>query len=237
MSPSLARRCGSSQGPAPGDWLRPEAERAAAVIVRRPLPQGLVLFGGGGLVNVSDFVSRACGNVDGCAGKDFRATYTLGGAYWFTRFLAAEVSYMKPADMTVTGSGDTYHFSSLFDARLVTVVGKVGASIGPVRIYAEGGVNHHQATSSTTNTIDDTTVTIDGVDQTVKGGTDTYEFKTAGWNWLLGGGAEGWVNQKVAIYAEVGRAKLKGGDQGGGEGQINYGATYLLFGLRFHLGR
>jgi hypothetical protein len=226
-----------SQGPAPAEWLRRAQEQVASARVQRRLPTGLELFGGGGLVKVSDVVAQACGDVAACKGKSSRPAYAFGGAYWFTTFLAAEVSYMKPADVKVTGSGDTYHFSSVLDARLVTVVGKVGASVGPVRLYGQAGVNHHQATSSTTNTIDDTTVTIDGVDQIVKGGTQTFEFKTAGWNWVLGGGAEVWANKKVAVYAEVGRAKLRGADQAGGEGRIDYGATSLVVGLRFHLGR
>jgi len=231
-NPSLWLR----QGPVPSEWLSQGPAPLAAAAHRRA-PTGLVLFGSGSLVKFSDALTVACGTVSQCAGKDFRATYTAGVAYWITRFLAAEASYMKPAKVTADGSGDTFRFNSFLDARILTITGKVGVPIGPVRLYGQAGANYHQATSSTTQTIDDVTVTVDDVDQTIKGGTQTLELKTAGWGWLFGGGFEAWVAPSFAIYVEGGHARLRGAAVGGGEGGIDDRVTFVLVGARVHIGR
>ena len=223
-----------AQGPAPREWLRqgPVTERAW-----KPLPTGLVLFGGGGFAKFSDAVALACGTVSPCTGNDSRVTYAVGAAYWFTRFLAAEATYVKPANVTANGSGDTFRFDSSLDARVLTVTGMVGVPLGPVRLYGQAGANYHRATSSTTETIDDVTVTLDDVTETIPGGTQTFEMKTAGWGWLFGGGLEAWVVPSLAIYAEAGRAALKGAARDGGEGAIDDRVTFMLIGARVHIGR
>lgn len=225
------------QGPAPSEWFSQGGPAAFAAAVHRLAPAGLALSAGGSLMKFADAVDVLCGPQLTCAGKGFRATYTAAAAYWINRYVAAEVSYMKPAKITADGSGDGFRFSSFVDARLVTVTGKVGAPIGPLRLYGEAGVNYHQATTSTTQTVDDHTITVDGVDQTVKGGTQTFELKTAGVGWLFGGGFEAWVAPSFALYVEGGRARLKGSPIGGGEGVFDDRVTFVLVGGRVHIGR
>jgi hypothetical protein len=226
------------QGPAPERWLKPEPEaQEGAARTWRPLPTGLVLFGSGGLNSFGDAVSLACGNVTPCSGKDRRAAYTFGGDYWVTRFLAAEGSYLKPAQVTTSGSGDIYRFNSSLDTRIITVAGKVGVPIGPVRAYGKVGATYQRSTSTTTETIDDRTVTVDGVDQIVKGGTQTLAIRTEGWGWIAVGGLEAWVSRRVAIYGEVGGAALKGSNVDSGEGKLDEPVTIILLGIRLKVGR
>jgi hypothetical protein len=225
------------QGPVPAEWLRQGSETPAAARAWRPLPTGLVLSGGGDFTKFRDALAVACGNVTNCAGNNSGFAYTAGVAYWFTRFLAAEASYVRPAKVTANGSGDTYRFNSSLEAHVLTVAGKVGVPVGPVRFYGQAGADYHRATSSTTETVDDTTVTIDDVVTTIPGGTQTFELKTEGWGWLFGGGVEVWVARSIGIYAEVGRAALKGSAFPNGEGPIDDRLTFVLFGARFHIGR
>ncbi len=225
------------QGPVPKEWLGQGPERSGAASARRPSPTGLVLFGGGSLMTFRDANVLACGNVANCAGKDSPLAYTAGAAYWFTRFLAAEASYMKPADVTADGSGNNYRFNSFLASRVLTVAGKVGVPIGRVRLYGQAGANYHRATTSATQTIDDSTVTTGDVTTTITGGTQTFELMTAGWGWLFGGGVEAWVKPSFAIYGEVGRARLKGDAVDSGEGGIDDRVTFILFGARVRIGR
>ena len=225
------------QGPAPAEWLRPESEAVEPASARRPLPTGLVLFGGGGFMNFQNTVALACGNVTDCAGKDFRSAFSAGAAYWFTQFAAAEASYMRPSDVTADGSGNKYQFNSALDAHVLTVGGKAGFPIGRLRFYGQGGVNYHRATFTTTQTIDDYTVTIDGIDQTIKGGTQTFGLRTAGWGWQFGGGGEIWLAPRLAIYGEVGYARLKGANVDAAEGAFDDRVIFILVGARVRIGR
>jgi opacity protein-like surface antigen len=227
------------QGPAPEEWLTQTQQEqpvgGSAPRTRRPSPKGLILSGGGGFTKFRDVVTQACGNVSDCSGKNYDLSYTVSAAYWLTRYLAAEGSFVRPSNLTVNGSGNTFHFDNVFDPRIYTIAGKAGAPLGPVRVYGLGGMNYHQATSTTTNTIDDKTVTVDGTTQTIPGGTQTFELKTQGWGWLFGGGIEGWVGRRAGIYAEVARAQIKG-NAVSGDGSINDRVTFILFGARVHIG-
>lgn len=200
-------------------------------------PTGLVLFGGGGLAKFRDAAALACGDVTACAGGDFSGAYTVGAAYWFTRFLGAEASYLKPAEVNVDGSGTNFRFNSFLDAHVVTAAGIVGVPIGPVRLYGQAGANYHRATSGTTQTIEDVTVTIEGVTQTIKGGTQTYGLRTAGWGWLFGGGLEAWLTSYIAIYGEGWRAAIKGTALDDAEGSVDDGLTSIVIGARVRIGR
>jgi hypothetical protein len=224
------------QGAPPAEWLR-QAAAGTPLKPRRRLPTGLVVFGGGSYSKLRDAAVLACGNVTACTSADLRPAYAAGVDYWITRFIAAEASYMKPLRVTASGAGDTFNFDSFFDARVVTLAGKVGVPIGAVRFYGKVGANYHRATTSTTETINDIVITVGDTTQTVLGGTQTIELKTSGLGWLFGGGLEGWVTPGVAIYLEGGRTQLKGNNLNGGEGSINDRMTYFLAGLRVHIGR
>jgi hypothetical protein len=225
------------QGPPPIGWLR-----RGLVQSRRSRPwgtptRGLVLSAGAGVSSFGNAVDVACGDAQACRGSSYSGAISLGIDYWITRFFAAGVGYVAPGDVTAAGSGAAFNFDSRLETRLLTVAGKGGVPLGPARLYGFAGANRHQATSTTTETIADATVVVDGVTQTLKGGTQTVAQKTQGWAWLVGGGVEGWLTRRVAIYGEFTRAKIKGAPIAGGEGGIDDQATVIVGGARLRLGR
>jgi len=188
-------------------------------------------------MSLRDTVAQACGNVQDCAGKDLRPAFTAGAAYWFKEFAAAEATYMRPTDVTANGSGNKYQFSSELDAHVLTVGGKAGFPIGRMRFYGQGGMNYHRATFTTTQTIEDYTVIVDGVEQTIKGGTQTFGRRTGGWGWQFGGGGEIWVAPRLALYGEVGYARLKGDNLDFAEGTLDERVIFLFAGARIRFSR
>jgi hypothetical protein len=224
------------QGPVPPEWVR-RGEGPAKRINWGTPRAGLELSAGVGLAKFSDAVQVTCGTVTSCAGKDLRGTLAVGAMYWIKPYVAAQVSYLKPGKVTASGSGNGFRFDSTLDTRIMTIAANVGGPIGPVRVYGLGGWNHHQATFGTTETFDDTTVVVDNVTQTIKGGTQAFELKTAGWGWLFGGGLEAWAKRSVAFYAEGQFARLKGAAVGGVEGAMDDHLFVLQVGARVRLGR
>ena len=202
-----------------------------------PSPSGLVVFGGGGLARFGDVEARACGDVTECSGGGFRGTYTAGATIWFKPFLGVEGSYLKAAKSTVTGSQSNFRFDTVLDAHLVTVAGKAGVPIGPVRIYGQGGANYHWATWGTTQVVDPTTVTVDGVVRTIPGGTQTFGLRTSGWGWLVAGGLEVWLWPSVALYGEGGRAVVKGNAEDDADGRLDDSLIHFVLGARVRIGR
>jgi hypothetical protein len=139
--------------------------------------------------------------------------------------------------MLVDGSGQTFRFNTFLTADVLTVAGKVGGPVGPVRLYGRAGGNFHRGTFGTTQTTDDTTITVDGVTVAIPGGTQTFELVTEGWGWLFGGGMEVWMRPSVAIYGEVTFAALKGNPVDAAEGGLNDRLTAFTIGAKFKLGR
>jgi hypothetical protein len=231
------------QGPVPAAWLRQGSEEVTAARNAMELPTGLVLFGGGGFAKFRDAVAVACGSMANCTGDLTQVAYTGGAEFWFTKFLSAEATYLKPTDVTATGDGDYYRFNSILSTHIFTFAGKLGVQAGPVRIYGKGGATYHRALSTTTETIDDRTVTVgdptvgDTTEEIVKGGTQVFQLETSGWGWMFGGGLEGWVSPTLAFYMEGGYDKIRGGDRSNGEGQIRDRVIYAVMGIRVHIGR
>jgi hypothetical protein len=231
------------QGPVPAAWLQQGSDEVAAARNARVLPVGFMLFGGGGFTKFRDAVAVACGSVAGCTGDLTGVAFTGGAEFWFTRFLAAEATYLKPSDVTATGEGDLYRFHTIFGTHVFTFAGKLGVQAGPVRIYGKGGATYHRASSTTTQTIDDRTVTVgdptvgDTTEEIVKGGTQVFQLETSGWGWMFGGGLEGWVSPTLALYAEGGYDQIRGDDRTVGEGLIRDRAIYIVTGIRVHIGR
>jgi Outer membrane protein beta-barrel domain len=200
-------------------------------------PTGLIVFGGGSLTKFSNTTLQACGNASPCSRDDAGFGFTAGAAFWFTPYTAAEGAYLRPSKPTASGSGTAYSFDSDLDAHVVTLVGKVGGPAGPVRLFGQVGATYHRAQFGTTQTMEQTTVTIDGVEQTVPGGTQTYEIETDGWAWTFGGGLEIWVQPSFAIYAEAGRIKMKGEPINDADGTMDEWITTLFVGAKIHIGR
>jgi hypothetical protein len=202
-----------------------------------PSPFGLVLFAGGALTNLLQASALSCGDVADCSGDDSGFGYTAGIDFWVAPFLAAEVSYTRPAESTAEGGGSNFRFNSGLDAHALNIAGKVGVPIKIVRLYGQAGATYHRATWETEQTIDATTRTTDAGTVTVPGGTQTYRLETGGWGWSFGGGLEIWLARSFALYAEGGRFELKGPARDGGEGALDQGMAFVTVGGRVRLWR
>jgi len=159
-------------------------------------------------------------------------------SYWLKSWIGAQASFVKPGSASVTGSGDTFRFSTSRQLRYVQLGGMVGGAIGGVRIYGQGGATYHGATLTTSETSDDKTLTLaDGTTQVVRGGTQSFELKTEGWGWYAGAGTEVWLKPAIAIYIDGDVAKLKGSALGTADGAMNDNVITVMVGARIHLGR
>ena len=229
-SPTLRIR----QGQVPDAWLRPLVQEANGPRISIA-PTGVILFGGAGRASFSEFSNRACGDVTGCDISDTPLSYAGGISYWFSQYVGAEASFVRPGRITASGSGTRYRFDSDMDGGLVSVVGKGGVPIGRVRLYGLGGANRHRATFTTSQTIDAATVTIDGVSETIPGGTPRYQWRTEGWGLVVGGGGEVWLTGRFGLYGEFSRVALKGDDVSNSEATTDDVITSIVVGARFRI--
>ncbi len=228
MAPTLRLR----QGPAPAAWLRQGPEPEPSMWASAP---GLEVFGGGSFVEFREAIGRACGNVRPCTGRDFNPAYTAGAAYWISRFFGAHASYLRAGAVTATGSGNLFRFDHAFDAETLTIGGIVGVPVSRTRLYGRFGASYHRAAAVTTEATDDVTAIVDGVPQTVKGGTGTFVLNTSGWSWQLAGGFDVWMTPAFAIFGEAGIGPLKGSNRDAVEGVMNDQITFVLTGARVRL--
>jgi hypothetical protein len=188
---------------------------------REPLPKGFMMFAGLGPAKLRDFATLQCGNVN-CSGGGTVLSYGFGATFWLTRFVGVEGSYLHPVNIKVSG-GEGFHFDTEMDADIWSIVGKGGIQAGKARLYGQVGMNYHDATVTTVQTI-------------AALGAQRFITETKGWNPTYGGGLEIWVNKKIAIYGEFDFAQLKGDAEGGGEAKIDDRASVILGGIRLHLG-
>jgi hypothetical protein len=224
------------QGRAPDDWLKDKP--VGVPVVRRLAPTGFVVSGGAGFSWMGGVVEEACGNVSNCSGDDSGLALQAAAGFWFGQYIGVEASYLEPPEVTVHGDGGTFRFDTALDAHVFGVAGKVAAAIGPVRIYGKIGPTYHRALRTTNETIDPVTIVTDDVVTTVSpGGTQIVYLNTQGWGWMFGGGLEGWLTNRVAIYGELERAAIKGDSRTAAQGSIDSNALSVLVGVRVHLGR
>lgn len=190
----------------------------------RPVPTGLVMYAGAAYSNYRDAGILACGNASPCSPKTAGLTYSFGADVWLTRFIGFEGSYMRPHQVKASG-GDGFKFAHTLDSDVWTIAGKGGAQAGPVRIYGKGGLNYHEATNKTSETIEPLT--------------QTFEYKTTGWSWVFGGGMEAWIgtHQRMAIYGDAGIMRIKGDAESGGEAKIDDRLKYVTVGIKLRISR
>ena len=217
-APSLLLVKGSYGVPPPGT-----AETGAEAGPRTwsPLPRGLVLGGGAGFSSIRDAKAVACGTVVPCAGSGSGLAFSGGATYWITRYVGVEGMYVKPKQVTARG-GDGFTFDSTLDTDVWGLSGVVGVPAGPVRFFGKGGMNYHQATAATS--------------QTIGSATQTFGYRTKGFGWMFGGGLEGWVSSRVAMFGEAGFAKIQGDAEGSGEELIDDRLRVVVAGIRIHIG-
>jgi hypothetical protein len=221
LAPTLLLIKGSYDVPAPNVDGTTSTTESNAHSWTQP-PKGLVFFGSAGLSKISDALAAACGNVSPCSGHDSGFAYSGGAAYWITRFLGVEGTYVKPKNMTAQG-GDIFRFDSTLDPDVWTLAGVVGAPLGPTRLYGKGGMDYHQATSTTV--------------EIINGATQTLAFRTKGFGWVFGGGLEVWLNSHLGLFAELDFGRIEGDAEGGGEAVTDDHLRLLLGGVRIHLGK
>ena len=207
----------------------------AAQRIRREVPTGFMVFGSGGWGTFQNVSPQGCGTVSDCLGEQSGGSFTLGAAMWLTKWLGGEVAYLRPRTADYRGGGTGYDFTHSLEAETLTVAGLVGVPLGPVRLYGKGGGSFHRAISTTIQINQDTTLTVDEVPVTVPGGTQVFGVKTEGWSWLAGGGIEGWVTSRFALFGEVAMAKVKGPAEIGSDLEIDERVTYTVGGVRFRL--
>jgi hypothetical protein len=190
----------------------------------RPVPSGLLMFAGAAYSNYRDAALLACGNATPCTPRNSGFTYMFGADVWLTRYLGIEGAYIRPHQVTASG-GDTFHFDSTLDSDVWTVAGKGGVQAGSVRLYGKAGMNYHEATNTTVETLGNAT--------------QTLAYKTTGWSWVWGGGMEAWMgrNQRWAIYADGGMMRIKGNAESGGEAKIDDRLRYVAIGIKLRLSR
>ena len=193
-------------------------------------------FGAAGLAKFSDATLIACGDVPGCSNQSGVAL-GAGAAIWITGSSARRSTTSSRGSSRSRGPSAGYRFESYTNVHILNISGLGGVPVGPVRIYGKGGMNYHRATVATSETIDERTVTVDGVTVPVAGGTQTFGLRTAGWGWQFGGGLEGWINNRFAIYGEFDVIRLKGNDSDDvGEGRMDDHVTAFLGGVRIRIG-
>ena len=228
----------NAAGPNPTVLLRQGSVSLSPKRVWEPSPAGLHVFGGGGITQIRDAVTLACGNVSNCSGDESPLGYTVGATYWFTRYLAAEGSYTKPGDITVQGSGDSFTFNSFLDSEIYAMSGKVGLPARRFRVYGQVGANYHRSSSGTSETVQDVTVTNDdGTETVIPGGVQTFNLKMSGWGWQFAGGSEFWLLPRVAVYGEIGWTWIKGEAEDDADGEIDDRYTTIIGGIRLRLWR
>jgi len=225
-----------TQGPPPRSWVERGTEPGKPPRTYGTPQKGLTLGAGAGFSRFDNAVNDMCGDVTQCQSNNFGLALSFGADYWFKKFAAAHAAYLRPADVTAIGSGDTYRFDSELRSRMLLLGGKLGGVAGPARIYGVGGAIYHEATNTTHQTFNDQTVVVDNVTQTIPGGTQTYAQKTKGWSWFVGGGVESWLINRLAIYGELVTPKVKGTPTTGGEGGIDDRAWIAVAGIRVRIG-
>jgi hypothetical protein len=201
------------------------------------VPIGLVFSAGAGIHTFSDPSDDACGNVADCDDDGIGTSFAGGVAFWPIPYVGAEVIYVRPREWSAEGQGDSYHFTSTLDAEMLTTTALLGGPVGPTRMYGKIGGGYHRATFSTTQAIEDRTVTVDGETRLVQGGTQTIAYRTQGWGWAFGGGFELWLSRYVAAYADMTIAQLRGGDPNGGEGEGKDRLSAIVGGVKVHFRR
>jgi hypothetical protein len=179
----------------------------------------------------------SCGDPSTCTSSNTKISIRFGGEYWIRPWVAISGGYLKPWGATAEGSGTGYRYQTTLSPNVVTITGKVGVPFGRFRLYAESGAAYNWTTRTTTQTMDETTINVDGLPIVVPGGIQVFDLKTAGWSWMWAGGGEFWLTPIVAIWGEFSWVKLTGQASGGGEGSLNESVTSTMGGIRLSLGK
>ncbi len=176
----------------------------------RTSPRGLIAWGGGGLGRMPDTLFRLCGNAFTCTRENTKLNFQFGAAYWLTRWLGVEGSFIKPLAVEAEGFDDAYEFVSEIAPRAVAVSALGGLNVGPARFYGRIGAAYHRAAVRTLQITYARTIDVGDTVETFPGGEQSFTFATVGWGPIWGGGVEGWVSEKTALFADVSFIRIEG---------------------------
>jgi hypothetical protein len=221
------------QGRVPDTWLM-----QGPIPTGRTAPRGLVVFGGGGFGTMQETIELTCGNTSPCARENTKLNFMGGASYWLTPWLAAEGALVKPLAFKTTGEGDDYEMVASVNPRILTVSAVGGWSFKAARFYGRVGGAYHRARVETEQATFARTVSVDGVTVTYPASTQTFVYETGGWARVLGAGAEGWVSDSAAVFAEAWFIRVEGEnvDANGGERIMKDRLRSLVAGVRVHIG-
>jgi hypothetical protein len=163
------------------------------------VPKGLLLYAGAGLSKCQrhDCVLR---RPDRLRERRHADRSPIRRDYWIWPYLAISGGFLKPWGAKAEGSGTGYRFETSLTPNIVTITGKVGAPFGRFRVYGESGAAYNWTSRTTTQTMNETTIVVDGLPIVVPGGTQVFELKTEGWSWMWGGGGEFWLTPVVGVW-------------------------------------
>lgn len=201
------------------------------------VPSGLMIYGGTGFGALGQFSLSQCGTVVDCKADGTGFSLSAGAEFWIGRFAAVEVSFLRPASGTTEGTGTGFTFDSELKANVLAVGAKAGVPVGPVRLYARGGLNRTESLSHMSQTIAERSYTINEVPVTVPSSTLVTEHETKGYGWYVGAGFELWLNRHVAPFLQLDYQKLKGDDLVDSENLLDDRHMQVGVGIKVRLGK
>jgi hypothetical protein len=221
------------QGEPPPEWLRDRPD--VTTRSNRGPATALVLAGGAGLSEFSEFTILQCGRLNVCVADRTPRPWTASLAYWFAPFVGVEAGFIKPEALTASATTPAFQFDTRQQLGVLTMTALGGIPIGRVKVTGEFGAAYHRATVTTRQTLEERTVVVDGVPFPLAGGTQTTQTRLGGWGWLWTVGAEWWPTSPLGLYGEYGRFTLRGLDLRGGEQAYDENVTFLVGGAKLRL--
>ena len=220
------------QGRVPGSWMM-----EGPVPIGHTPPRGLVVFGGAGISSMPDTLDQTCGNTSPCARESTKFNFMAGAAYWLTPWLGAEGTFLKASGFETIGEGDDYQMTSSVSPGVFTVAAVGSLNIKAARLYGRIGGAYHRAEVETIQGTFQRVISVDGITTTYPASTQIFSYTTVGWGRLLGAGAEGWVSDSVALFAEVSFMRIEGDNaDNGGERIMKDNLRSLMAGVKVHIG-
>jgi hypothetical protein len=121
-------------------------EQLDAPPVPRRVPTGVVVFGGLGLGLFRDQVGIMCGTVRPAAATRAGLAYTGARRCGSRARSRSRAALMRPPRPSAEGGGGPFVFESQLEPTLVvTVAGKAGVPVGPMRFYGKGGAIYQRS--------------------------------------------------------------------------------------------
>ena len=221
------------QGPIPAVWFL-----EGPIPTGRTSPRGIVVHAGGGLGTMPDTLLRLCGNALSCPRENTKIDLNFGAAYWLTRWLGLEGSFIRLSPVTAEGFDESYEFTGEISPLMATVSAIGGLNVRAARFYGRIGAAYHRADVRTTQITYTRTIDVGDTVETFPGAEQDFTFATTGWGPVWGGGIEGWVGDKTALFADLSFIEIRGenANDDGSVRRIDERPMVFSAGLMIHFG-